>query len=98
MYANWWGLIGDRSGRDKYQAEVRAIKDDLAKSDSLLKALLGFNPNLSDRRRHHLPGPCPGRSGGFGRAGQCGRALHADRGIRGRVPHAPADARQGGYL
>ena len=47
MYANWWGLIGDRSGRDKYQAEVRAIKDDLAKSDSLLKALLGFNPNLS---------------------------------------------------
>lgn len=47
MYANWWGLIGDRSGRDKYQAEVRAIKEDLAKSDSLLKALLGFNPNLS---------------------------------------------------
>ncbi|HEX5278272.1 MAG TPA: peroxidase family protein, partial [Fluviicoccus sp.] len=48
MYANWWGLIGDRSGRDKYQAEVRAMKEDLAKTDSFLKSILGFNPALSD--------------------------------------------------
>jgi hypothetical protein len=49
MYANWWGLLGEGSGtRDKYQAEARQIQEDLAKTDSFIKTILGFNPNLSD--------------------------------------------------
>jgi hypothetical protein len=29
MYANWWGLIGNAEGRDKYQAETRQWYADL---------------------------------------------------------------------
>lgn len=46
MYANWWGLLGDRAGRDKYQAEVRGAIEDLQKSNSFLKSILGFDPML----------------------------------------------------
>lgn len=48
MYANWWGLLGSRGPRDKYQEEVRNLMEDLAKSDSFVKTILGFDPNLSD--------------------------------------------------
>jgi hypothetical protein len=48
MYANWWGLLGQGGTRDKYQAEARQIQEDLAKTDSFIKTILGFNPNLSD--------------------------------------------------
>lgn len=47
MYANWWGLTNDRSKRDTYQAEVQALKADLAKGDSFIASVLGFNPNTS---------------------------------------------------
>ncbi|MFZ5756693.1 MAG: peroxidase family protein [Pseudomonadota bacterium] len=47
MYANWWGLTGTREGRDKYQAEVEGLMADLAKTDSFVRMLLGFDPNLS---------------------------------------------------
>ncbi len=47
MYANWWGLTGERANRDKYQDEVKKIKEDLAKTDSFLATILGFNPNTS---------------------------------------------------
>lgn len=45
MYANWWGLLGSGGARDKYQAEVRMLQEDLAKSDSFIKRILGFDPN-----------------------------------------------------
>ena len=48
MYANWWGLLGQTEGRDKYQAEVQSLYEDLQKSDSFVKAILGFDPSLSD--------------------------------------------------
>lgn len=47
MHANWYGIIGDRSGRDAYQDETRALLEDLQKTDSLVKTLLGINSNLS---------------------------------------------------
>ncbi len=47
MYANWWGLLGDREGRDKFQEEYEALAEDLAKTDSFVKHILGLDPNLS---------------------------------------------------
>ncbi|HNC87146.1 MAG TPA: peroxidase family protein, partial [Agitococcus sp.] len=47
MYANWWGLIGNANGRDKYQAETRQWYEDLAKTDSWLKTFLGANTDLA---------------------------------------------------
>ncbi|HQV79615.1 MAG TPA: peroxidase family protein [Agitococcus sp.] len=47
MYANWWGLIGNAEGRDKYQAETRQWYADLSKSDSFIKTILGANTNLA---------------------------------------------------
>jgi len=47
MYANWWGLIGNASGRDKYQAETRAWYEDLSKTDSFIKTILGVDSNLA---------------------------------------------------
>ncbi len=49
MYANWWGLFGDREGRDKYQAEVEALANDLAKTDSFVKTILGLDPELKEK-------------------------------------------------
>lgn len=46
MYANWWGLLGDREGRDKYQDEVAKLATDLAKTDSFVKRILGLDPKL----------------------------------------------------
>jgi hypothetical protein len=48
MYSNWWGLLGQGGTRDKYQAEARQIQEDLAKTDSFIKTVLGFDPNMSD--------------------------------------------------
>jgi Animal haem peroxidase len=48
MAANWWGLIGDREGRDAYQAGIRKVVEDLEKADSLSLKLLGLDPKLSD--------------------------------------------------
>jgi len=47
MYANWWGLLGSGGPRDKYQAEVRMLLEDLERSDSFVKRILGFDPRLS---------------------------------------------------
>lgn len=49
MYANWWGLLGQGGTRDKYQDEVRQIREDLASTSSWLKAFLGYDPNLEDK-------------------------------------------------
>ncbi len=46
MYANWWGLLGSRGPRDKYQDEVRQLREDLAKTDSFVTRILGINSNL----------------------------------------------------
>lgn len=46
MYANWWGLIGDREGRDEFQDGVAKLAEDLAKTDSFVKRTLGFDPAL----------------------------------------------------
>ncbi|MDP2228475.1 MAG: peroxidase family protein, partial [Moraxellaceae bacterium] len=48
MYANWWGLLGSRAPRDKYQNEVRMLQEDLAKTDSFVKRILGVDPRLSN--------------------------------------------------
>ncbi|AYC33520.1 peroxidase [Pseudomonas cavernae] len=48
MYANWWGLLGQGGPRDDYQAEVRMLQEDLAKSDSFVKRILGFDPSMAD--------------------------------------------------
>lgn len=47
MYANWWGLAGNREGRDLYQGEVDKLITDLNKSSSFVKMLIGFDPNLA---------------------------------------------------
>lgn len=47
MYANWWGLIGNAEGRDKYQAETRQWYTDLSKTDSFIKTVLGLNSDLA---------------------------------------------------
>jgi len=49
MYANWWGLLGDREGRDGFQDGVAKLAEDLAKTDSFVKKTLGFNPALKDK-------------------------------------------------
>lgn len=46
MYANWWGLSGEREGRDKFQAEYEALANDIIKKDSFVKTILGFDPEL----------------------------------------------------
>jgi len=48
MAANWWGLIGDREGRDAYQTGIRNVIEDLEKADSLSLKLLGLDPKLSE--------------------------------------------------
>ena len=47
MYSNWWGLLGQGGPRTDFQEEVRKLREDLAKSDSFVKRILGFDPNLS---------------------------------------------------
>lgn len=49
MYANWWGLLGDRAKRDKYQDGVQKLAEDLAKKDSFVKQILGVNPMFKDK-------------------------------------------------
>jgi hypothetical protein len=49
MKGNWWGIIGDREGRDAYQAGVRKVIDDLEKADSLTMKLIGLDPKLSEK-------------------------------------------------
>ncbi len=48
MYANWWGLLGQNPTRDKYQSEVRMLREDLASTSSWINTVLGFDPNLED--------------------------------------------------
>ena len=47
MYANWWGLLGDREGRDDFQDGVAKLAEDLAKTDSFVKKTLGLDPKLN---------------------------------------------------
>src|SRR5690554_4224576 len=47
MYSNWWGLLGQGGPRTDFQNEVRGLREDLAKKDSFVKRILGFDPNLS---------------------------------------------------
>lgn len=49
MAANWWGLIGDREGRDTYQAGIRGVIEDLEKADSTIAKLIGLDPKLSEQ-------------------------------------------------
>jgi hypothetical protein len=48
MYSNWWGLLGQSGPRDDYQQEMRKLRDDLLKSDSFVKRILGFDPSVGD--------------------------------------------------
>ncbi len=48
MAANWWGLIGDREGRDAYQAGIRSVVEGLEKTDSVVSQLVGLDPKLSE--------------------------------------------------
>ncbi|MDF2445396.1 MAG: peroxidase [Moraxellaceae bacterium] len=48
MYSNWWGLLGSGGPRDQYQEDARQLREDLAKTDSFVKTILGFDPNASD--------------------------------------------------
>jgi hypothetical protein len=41
MYANWWGLLGDSEGRDKYQSELKRLNEDLQSGNSFIKFLIG---------------------------------------------------------
>ncbi len=49
MAANWWGLLGDREGRDAYQTGIRNVIDELEKADSFLMKLTGIDPELSEK-------------------------------------------------
>ena len=49
MYANWWGLAGDREGRDAFQKGAASLAEDLAKTDSFVKTILGVDPALKDK-------------------------------------------------
>ena len=49
MYANWWGLAGNREGRDQFQDEFEKLYEDLAKSDSFVKTVLGIDPELREK-------------------------------------------------
>ncbi|OUS31753.1 peroxidase [Gammaproteobacteria bacterium 45_16_T64] len=49
MYANWWGLLGDREGRDQIQALAENLAEDLDKTDSFVKRVLGFSPEFKDK-------------------------------------------------
>ena len=46
MYANWWGLAGNAENRDKYAAEFEKLAEDLAKSDSWVRRILGFDISI----------------------------------------------------
>lgn len=48
MYANWWGLVGNAEARDKYGAEFDELAEDLAKSNSWVRRILGLDPKMSD--------------------------------------------------
>jgi hypothetical protein len=48
MYSNWWGLMGSGGPRDQFQEDARKLREDLAKTDSWVKTILGFDPNLAD--------------------------------------------------
>ncbi|APR68659.1 peroxidase [Thalassolituus oleivorans] len=46
MYANWWGLVGNTADRDKYAGEFEKLAEDLAKTDSWVRTILGLDSNL----------------------------------------------------
>lgn len=47
MYANWWGIGGDRDTRDKFQGEFENLANLLELKDSLIGKAIGINPELS---------------------------------------------------
>ncbi|WP_202560487.1 peroxidase family protein [Alcanivorax sp. DP30] len=47
MYANWWGLGGDRDKRDKYQNDLDTLNNNLGEIGGLL-SLVGINNDLGD--------------------------------------------------
>lgn len=49
MHANWYGLIGNREGRDGYQNWVKNFANTLAQNDLFLQTVFGFNPDLSGK-------------------------------------------------
>lgn len=49
MYANWWGISGNREDRDKYQEDFEKLYEDLSKKDSFIKTILGLDPRFRDK-------------------------------------------------
>ncbi|GLS28188.1 peroxidase family protein [Marinibactrum halimedae] len=50
LYANWWGLKGDRDGRDDIQEDFEKFINAIQNSDSwIIKFLLENNPDLADK-------------------------------------------------
>ncbi len=50
LYANWYGLLGNRDGRDKFQDEAEDFYDRIKGSDSwLLQLILATNPALAEK-------------------------------------------------
>ena len=47
MYTNWWGLLGDREGRDGIQEDIAEFAEAIQNKDSFVAKVLGINPNLS---------------------------------------------------
>lgn len=48
MYANWWGLAGETEAREKYAGEFDQLAEDLAKTDSWVRTVLGLDPKLEE--------------------------------------------------
>lgn len=49
MYTNWWGIAGNRQGRDDIQQEFENIANALKNKDSFVSKVLGINPQLSEK-------------------------------------------------
>lgn len=47
MYANWWGLGGDRDTRDRFQGDLDTLNNNLAQLGSLF-SLVGIDTGLGD--------------------------------------------------
>jgi len=48
MYTNWWGISGNRQGRDDVQDEFENLATALQAKDSFVTKVLGINPELSE--------------------------------------------------
>lgn len=48
MYTNWWGISGNRQGRDDVQDEFENLAAAIQAKDSFVTQVLGINPELSE--------------------------------------------------